>query len=156
MVYATRGLVDSLLRQARDREPDSITIPLATTAAADCFGGELPDTVEADVTGDVLGDGDLTPSTPVFTHFYMPNAGGSVNAVFGVDLGTPAGQTQGRFVSHPQGRLRLETTDDFHALVFVAVPPWDDDSIAVFDRHGTEQPLVLLDVEPPEDTPALG
>jgi hypothetical protein len=143
VVYATRGLVDSLLRQAADREPDSVTISLAATAA-----GDLP-------TAETRENADLQPTTPVFTHFYMPNAAGSVNAVFGVDLGTPAGQTHARFVSHPRGHLGLEQGDDFHALIFVAVPPWDDDSIAVFDRQGVRQDLTIIDVEPPEETPSL-
>lgn len=147
MIYATRGLVDSLLRQAADREPDSVTIPLAATPAGDLYGTEV--SAAADPPAEV------TESTPVFTHFYMPNSGGAVSAVFGVDLGTPAGQTQGRFVSHPQGRLRLEQTDDFHALVFVAVPPWDQDSLAVFDRSASRQDLTILDVEPPEETPSV-
>lgn len=141
MVYATRGLIKSLLRQAADREPDSITIPLAVTAAGDLYQSTLPAGVSAE--------------TPVFTHFYMPDAGGSVNAVFGVDLGTPAGQTQGRFVSHPTGHLGLQETDDFHALIFVAVPPWTVDTVAVFDRHGVRQGLDLLDVEPPEEFPGI-
>lgn len=141
VVYATRGLIASLLRQAADREPDSVTIPLAVTAAGDLDESALP--------------AGLARETPVFTHFYMPDAGGAVNAVFGVDLGTPAGQTQGRFVSHPDGRLALQETDDFHALIFVAVPPWDLDSIAVFDRHGVRQGLEILDVEPPEEFPDL-
>lgn len=151
MIYATRGLVDSLLRQAADREPDSVTIPLAATPAGELYDESLP--APADTQVDPATE--LTASTPVFTHFYMPNSGGSVSAVFGVDLGTPAGQTQGRFVSHPQGRLRLEQTDDFHALVFVAVPPWETDSLAVFDRSGSRQDLTILDVEPPEETPSI-
>ena len=141
MVYATRGLIASLLRQAEDREPDSVTIPLAATAAGDLYGADPP--------------ADIEPTTPVFTHFYMPDAGGAVNAVFGVDLGTPAGQTQGRFVSHPDGRLGLQETDDFHALIFVAIPPWDPESVAVFDRHGVRQGLEILDVEPPEEFPGI-
>ena len=135
MVYATRGLVDSLLRFARESDPDPVTISVSVTPAAD-----LPET-------------DLRPETPVFTHFYMPDAGGSVNFVFGVDLGTPAGQTQGRFVSHPNGELRVRQRDDFKELIFVAVPPWDDASLAVFDRRGEEQPLEILDVEPPAEFP---
>ena len=135
MVYATRGLVESLLRSAAEADPDEVSISIAVTRA-----GDLP-------------DADLPPETPVFTHFYMPEAGGSVNFVFGVELGTPAGQTQGRFVSHPNGELRVRQTDDFKELVFVAVPPWDTDSLAVFDRRGREQPLELLDVEPPEEFP---
>lgn len=133
MLYATRGLVETLLRLASERDPDSTTISLAVTDAAD------------------IPDADLEPDTPVFTHFYMPSAGGSVNAVFGVDLGTPVGQTHGRFVSHPRGDLRLSKRDDFHEVIFIAVPPWEDDDIAVFDRTGEEQELTILDVEPPEE-----
>lgn len=133
MLYATRGLVETLLRMARERDPESTTISLAVTEAAD-----IPEV-------------DLDPETPIFTHFYMPSAGSSVNAVFGVDLGTPVGQTQGRFVSHPRGDLRLTKRDDFHEVIFIAVPPWDDDSIAAFDRSAEEQELTILDVEPPEE-----
>jgi len=135
VVYATRGLVDSLLRFAREADPDPVTISISVTTASELPEAELP------------------PETPVFTHFYMPEAGGSVNFVFGVDLGTPAGQTQGRFVSHPNGELRVRQSDDFKELIFVAVPPWDDDSLAVFDRQGRRKDLATLDVEPPEEFP---
>jgi hypothetical protein len=134
VIYATRGLIESMLRMARDREPDSVTVPLSVTRATD------------------LSDADLPAETPVFTHFYMPDAGGSVNAVFGMNFGTPAGQTQGKFVSHPRGELSLSKRDDLHEVVFVAVPPWDDDSVAAFDRSGRRQSLELLDVEPPEES----
>lgn len=137
MQYATRGLAQTLLRMAGESEPDQTTVPLAVTPAS-----EIP-------------DADLDPETPVFTHFYMPDAGGSVNAVFGVDLGTPVGQTQGRFVSHPQGRLEVSTRDDLHEVVFVAIPPWDDESLAAFDRRGRKRELRILDVEPPEETFAM-
>jgi hypothetical protein len=133
VVYATAGLVEVLLDYAAEREPESVTISLAVTPAA-----ELP-------------DANLAPETPVFTHFYLPSAGESVTAVFGMDLGTPAGQTQGRFVSHPQGELDVARTDDLHAVIFVAVPPWDRDSIAAFDRSGRHIELRVLDVEPPEE-----
>ena len=137
MLYVTRGLVTTLLRLARESDPDGTTIPLAVTRA-----GDLP-------------EADLDPETPVFTHFYMPDSGGSVSAVFGVDMGTPAGQTQGRFVSHPRGDLRLSKRDDLHEVVFVAVPPWEEDSLAAFDRSGREQDFTVLDVVPPEERPAL-
>jgi len=133
-IYATAGLVDVLLERARERAPDPETVSLSVTPA-----GDLPAV-------------DLPPSTPVFTHFYLPTAGGSVSAVFGVDLGTPPGQTAGRFVSHPDGRFEPTRSDDFHASLFVAVPPWDRDSIAVFDRDSTRRELCLLDVEPPEES----
>ena len=133
MIYATNGLVTSLLRMAAEADPDSVTISVAVTQAGDIPAADLP------------------PETPVFTHFYMPSAGGSVNAVFGVDLGTPVGQTQGRFVSHPNGNLSLTKEDDLHEVVFVAVPPWDEPSLAAFDRRGQQRELELLDVEPPEE-----
>lgn len=133
MIYATEGLVDSLLRMAEDEAPDPLTVPLATTAA-----GELPDC-------------DLPADTPVFTHFYMPSAGRSVSFVFGYDLGTPVGQTAGQFVSHPAGHLEVTQEDDLHQIVFVAVPPWDGESIATFDRRGEEHQLTVLEVEPPEE-----
>ncbi|WP_136686661.1 hypothetical protein [Halorhabdus amylolytica] len=132
-IYATEGLVEVLLERAAERAPDTETVSLSVTPA-----GELPDL-------------DLAPEAPVFTHFYLPSAGGSVSAVFGVDLGTPPGQTAGRFVSHPDGRLEPAQTDDFHASLFVAVPPWDRNSIAVFDRDSTRRDLQLLDIEPPEE-----
>ncbi len=137
MLYATRGLVTTLLRLASERDPDGTTIPIAVTPAED------------------LPESDLEDGTPVFTHFYMPESGGSVSAVFGVDLGTPVGQTQGRFVSHPEGDLRLSTRDDLHEVVFVSVPPYDEDSLAAFDRSGHERRFTVVDVEPPEERPAL-
>lgn len=133
MVYATSGLADALLDLAREAEPESVTISLATTPA-----GEFTDS--------------LPPETPVFTHFYFPEAGRSLSAVFGMDLGMPAGQTQGRFVSHPQGRLELARTDDLHGVVFVAVPPWERNDLAVFSRNGIEQSLDLVDAEPPVES----
>ena len=134
MVYVTRGLVETLLRMARDAEPNDVTISLAVTEAA-----ELP-------------DADLAPETPVFTDFYLPSAGGSVNAVFGMDLGTPAGQTQGRFVSHPDGYMGVSKLDDLHEVIFVAIPPWDTDSFGAFDRAGRTVEVEVLDVEPPEES----
>jgi hypothetical protein len=133
VIYATRGLVDSLLRMASDADPDSVTVSIAVTRAGD------------------LTETDLDPETPVFTHFYMPSAGNSVSAVFGYDLGTPVGQSDGRFVSHPEGRLEVTKADDLHEVIFVAVPPWERDDVAVFDRRGEERPLTVLDVEPPEE-----
>jgi len=134
VVYVTRGLVETLLRLASEAEPNEVTISLAVTRAE-----ELPET-------------DLGPETPVFTDFYLPSAGGSVNAVFGMDLGTPAGQTQGRFVSHPDGFLGVSETDDLHEVVFVAIPPWDEASFAAYNRSGREQQVTVLDVEPPEES----
>ncbi len=134
VVYVTRGLVETLLRMAREAEPDDVTISLAVTRAA-----ELP-------------EADLDPETPVFTDFYLPSAGGSVNAVFGMDLGTPAGQTQGRFVSHPGGHMGVSKLDDLHEVVFVGIPPWETDSFGAFDRAGRTVDVEILDIEPPEES----
>lgn len=132
VVYATRGLLDALLELARDRDPNRLTVSIATTPAGE------------------LGDGvDLEPGTPVFTDLYLPDAGGSVSAVFGMDLGTP--HAGGRFLSHPDGYLGIRQTDDLHEVVLVGVPPYDRSSIAAFDRRGGGLPLDVLDVDPPEE-----
>ncbi len=133
VIYLTEGLLKTLLRMAEERDPASTTVPLAITDA-----GELP-------------DANLSAETPVFTHFYLPNEGDSVNAVFGVDLGTPSGQTPGVFVSHPRGELELSKRDDFREVIFVAVPPWDMESFKIFDRTGDELEFTVLDIEPPEE-----
>ncbi|MFT4882326.1 MAG: hypothetical protein ACI9CA_000122 [Natronomonas sp.] len=136
--YLTRGLQQTLLRLAREAEPDSTTISLSVTRA-----------------GEFETDTGLNPETPVFTHFYMPGAGGSVNAVFGVDLGTPVGQTEGRFVSHPDGSMGVSKLDDLHEVVFVAVPPWDEDGFGAFDRRGARKNVTVIDAEPPAEEPGL-
>ncbi|NEU59037.1 hypothetical protein [Halorussus sp. MSC15.2] len=135
MVYVTRGLVNVLLDFAAESEPDELTVSLAVTPAAE-----------------LEGIGDVPPEVPVFTHFYPPDAGKSLTAVFGVDLSVPAGQTQGRFVSHPRGNLEVAKTDDLHETIFVAVPPWDESSLAAFDRSGRRQPLEVVDAEPPTES----
>lgn len=132
-VYATAGLVTALLDIAEDRSPNEVTIAVTTTPAGE-FDPPL----------------DLPPETPVFTDLYLPGTGGSVAAVFGMDLGTPA--SDGRFVSHPDGHLAVRQTDDLHEVVFIGVPPWESTDIAAFDRRGRGRDLELLDVEPPAES----
>jgi hypothetical protein len=134
MVHVTEGLLDILLQRARERDPESVTIGLAVTPAEE------------------FADLDLDPGTPVFTTFYLPDAGRSVEAVFGSDLGTPAGQTPGLFVSHPNGSLSVSRTDDLREVVFVAVPPYDRASVAAFGRDGRRRDLHVVDAEPPEES----
>ena len=134
-MYVTRGLVTALLEFAAEAEPEEVTVSLAVTSA-----GELDGVVDAPA------------DVPVFTHFYPPDAGRSITAVFGVDLSVPAGQTQGRFVSHPRGNLEVAKTDDLHEAILVAVPPWDESSLAAFDRSGRKQPLEVVDAEPPAES----
>lgn len=131
MVHATAGLLDALLEIAADRDPQGVTVALATRPAADL-------------------DCDLPDEARVFTDFYLPDTGGSVRAVFGMDLGTPG--SQGRFVSHPTGERSLSRTDDLHEVVLVAVPPYEREDLCAFDRSGRRLPLEVLDVEPPETT----
>ena len=132
VVYATRGLLDALLELARDRDPTRLTVSIATTQAAEL--GE---------------EAELDPETAVFTDLYLPETGGSVSAVFGMDLGTP--RASGRFLSHPDGYLGVRQTDDLHEVVIVAVPPYDRSSVAAFDRRGKGLALDVVDVEPPQE-----
>ncbi len=134
MLYVTRGLVDTLLRFAAEKDPDRVTVPLAVTRARD-----LPEV-------------DLPGETPVFTHFYMPSEGDAVNAVFGMQLGIPSGATPGIFVSHPVQRLELTKEDDLREVVFIAVPPWDESALGAFERNGDQQEYTVLDIEPPEES----
>lgn len=133
-VYVADALLDALCEFAADRDPDRVTVPLATTPAS-----------ELDV--------DLHEEFPVFTHFYLPEAGGSVRAVFGVDLGTPAGASPGLFLSHPDGRHGVGRRDDLRQVIFVGVPPWDPADIRAFDRRGRRRPLTGLPVTLPDESP---
>jgi hypothetical protein len=131
VVSITSGLLTALLELGADRDPDSVTVSLAVTPAADL-------------------DIDRPSSAAVFTDMYLPETGDSVTAVFGMDLSTP--EASGRFVTHPDGPLALTKRDDLHEVVFVAVPPYDTDSVGAFDRAGEAVPVDVLDVAPPEGT----
>lgn len=135
MVYVTRGLVDVLLGLAEDAEPKPLDVTLSTTPAKE-FDTDLG--VDAE--------------TPILTHFYLPEAGWPVSAVFGMDIGTPAGRGRARFITHPQGRLEVSERDHMAAVMVVAVPPWDEQSYAAFDRVGRRVDLVVLDAEPPQES----
>ena len=128
VVYITRGLLTALLELADDRDPESVTVALAVTD-----GAEL--------------DADLPPEAVVYTDMYLPDTGGSVAAVFGMDLSTPG--AAGRFVSHPDGMLALTKADTLHQVVFVAVPPYSEEDVAAFDRGGTEVRYDVVDAAPP-------
>lgn len=136
VVYATEGLVEVLIEFAVDRDPQEANVSLAATPAGELEG------VDSRLA-------EVDPETPVLTHFYLPDAARSVNAVFGVDLGTPSGGAQARFVSHPTGPRAVTKTDDLAGVVLVAVPPWETDGVVAFDRNGTRLELRQLDAEPP-------
>ena len=135
VIHVTRDLLTVLLDHADERDPMAVNLQLSTTSAAE---------FETDLGVD--------PKTPILTHFTLGDVGGSVNAVFGVDLGTPAGRGRARFVSHPQGQLELSKTDDLAAVVLVAVPPYDDEHVAAFDRAGDPIELAIIDADPPEES----
>ncbi|SDR36695.1 hypothetical protein [Natronobacterium texcoconense] len=139
MVYITRALVDVLLDLASDADPDRLTTGVSITPARELEGRD------ADA---------IPPETPVFTDFFLPDPGNAVNAVFGVDLSTPARQAQGQFVSHPVRELEVTKRDDLAEVIFVAVPPWSDaeDSFGAFDRAGERQPLEIIEAQPPEQS----
>jgi len=129
VVYITRALLTALLELGADRDPASVTVSLAVTPA-----DEL--------------DAELPSDRPVFTDMYLPDTGNSVRAVFGMDLSTPG--AAGRFITHPDGLLALTKADDLHEVVFVAVPPYDTDAVAAFDRSGTGRTMEIVDIEPPD------
>jgi hypothetical protein len=135
VVYITRGLLDVLLDMSESREPERVTVVLDATPA-----------------GDFDSDLDLDPETPVLTTFYLPDAGRSVNAVFGVDLGTPAGRGRARFVSHPRGPPRPTREDDFASVLLVAVAPWDAESVRAFGRSGRGLDLTVVEADPPAES----
>ncbi|MFB6081070.1 MAG: hypothetical protein ABEJ81_08740 [Haloferacaceae archaeon] len=134
-IHITQPLLETLLRLARRADPDSLSLPLAVTPA-----------------GQLGGAPTVSKATPVFTHFYLPERPNAVSSVFGLDLQTPPGRTHGRFVTHPLSELRLTKRDDLHEVVFVAVPPWDDDSVAAFDRRGRRYPVEVVDAVPPDES----
>lgn len=135
MIYITRDLLTVLLDHAAEQSPAATNLQLSTTPAS-AFEEDLG----------------LPPKTPVITHFTLAEVGRSVNAVFGVDLGTPAGRGRARFLSHPDGFLGVSETDDLAAVMVVTVPPYDDDHVAAFDRSGEGIELVVLDASPPEES----
>ncbi|MFC7187119.1 hypothetical protein [Halorubrum yunnanense] len=134
MIHVTRDLLTVLLERAAENDPGETNLRLSATRA-----------------GDFESDTGLDPETPVITHF-TPDVGGSVNAVFGVDLGTPAGHGGARFLSHPEGFLGVSKTDDLAAVVLVAIPPYDGESVAAFDRSGDGMGLAAVDAAPPEES----
>jgi hypothetical protein len=126
-----------LCELAADADPESISVRLAATPARDLVptDGDLPS---------------VEPETAVLSDFYFPDAGKSLTSVFGVDLATPTGQTAGRFVSHPDGNPDVAITDDLHAQVLIAVPPWEAENVRAYGRNGTRRDLVLLDAAAPD------
>ena len=139
MVTITRGLLSVLRERAAARDPDAVNVALDATPAGDLDWSSVSGLAA-----------DLDPTTPVLTHFYLPAAGASVSAVFGMDLGRPSGAA--RFLSHPSGRRGITEADDLAASVLVATPPYEEDHVRVYDRRGRRQSLRVVDAVPPEES----
>ncbi len=138
-VFVTAGLLTALLERAAAAEPDRANVVVGTTPGAE---------LEA---LDGAGEHAVPPDAAALTHLYLPEAGESVRAVFGVDLGRPAGRGRARFVSHPQGPARLTERDDLAAVVLVATPPWEPAGVTAYDRAGRRLALTVVDAAPPAD-----
>jgi hypothetical protein len=142
-LFITGPLLDVLLELAADAAPKPANVQLVQSAAGDLDPAD-------GAGGDQVPLGDLEPATPVFSDFYFPDVGRALDFVFGVDLGTPAGTTQGRFLSHPDGDPALTVRDDLHAAVLVATPPWRPENVLAYARDGTEQELRVVAAASPE------
>lgn len=134
-VYVTAGLIEALLARASATDPESENVVLDATPA-----GEFDPSLN------------MPDDRPILTHLYLPEAGESVRAVFGVDLGRPSGRGTARFVSHPQGPFALTREDDLAAVVLIAVPPWERDTVGAFARSGRQLSLTIVDAEPPVES----
>ncbi|MFB6362165.1 MAG: hypothetical protein ABEH59_12705 [Halobacteriales archaeon] len=132
-VYIAGDLLEALCELAAERDPDRVSVPLGVTQSDQLEGAERAEGA-------------------VFTHFYLPDTGRSVRAVFGVDLGTPSGFTPGIFLGHPDGRRELTKRDELRQVCFVSVPPWAPTEVDAFDRRGRRRPLQVLDVTLPEES----
>ncbi|MFP4530256.1 MAG: hypothetical protein ACLFNC_03085 [Halodesulfurarchaeum sp.] len=154
-LYITRPLLSVLLEIAADAEPNPANVYLVASAAGDLE--PLPEDAESEPVGPARSTGirartlaDVDPETPVLSDFYFPDVGNALDFVFGVDLGTPAGQSQGRFLSHPDGNPELTVRDDLHATVVVAVPPWQPANVSAYDRDSTKRDLAVVAAGTPD------
>lgn len=142
-LFVTGPLLDVLLELARDADPRPANVQLIESDVA------ALEPISAGETQVQLTD--VPADEPVFSDFYFPDVGRALNFVFGVDLGTPAGTTQGRFLSHPDGDPGLTVRDDLHAVVLVAVPPWTPENVVAYAPDGTRRELRLVAAGTPGD-----
>lgn len=153
-IRITRPLLSVLLELAGDADPRSVNVLLVATKAGDLepIPEDSPSGESSVGTGVAAGqDGghdvplsNLDPETPVYSDFYFPDVGNAVRNVFGVDLGTPPGQSHGRFLSHPQGDPEMSVRDDLHAVVLVAIPPWTAENVSAYERRSRPCSLSIV------------
>lgn len=157
-IRITRPLLSVLLELAADADPRSVNVLLVATAAgdldADAEGSSIDPGPDGHWSGADTGTevplSGLEPETPVYSDFYFPDVGNAVRNVFGVDLGTPPGQAHGRFLSHPTGDPEMSVRDDLHAVVLVAIPPWEPENVSAYDRRSRRCPLDVVAAGTPE------
>ena len=137
-ISITRPLLEVLLELAADADPRSVNVLLVASPAGDLDPMPAPDSATAAPLSS------LDPETPVYSDFYFPDVGRAVRNVFGVDLGTPAGQTHGRFLSHPAGDPEMSIRDDLHAVVLIAIPPWEPENVWAYDRRSRRSDLQIV------------
>ncbi|WP_188974667.1 MPN domain-containing protein [Halocalculus aciditolerans] len=145
-VFVARPLLDVLLEFGSDTDPQRLSVALATEDARDLVPSA------ASTTSDVAL-ADLDSDQSVYAEFFLPDAGRSVENVFGVNLSTPPGRTRGRFVTHPDGNPDLAATDDLSVRVLVATPPYDVENVRAYDRSGRRIELVVVAADAPDEEP---
>lgn len=170
-IRITRPLLSVLLELAADADPRPVNVLLVATPAGDLEPAPEADTITDDSTGEANTTGrsstserradgqldvvdvplaDLDPETPIYSDFYFPDVGNAVRNVFGIDLGTPAGQSHGRFLSHPTGDPEMSVRDDLHAVVLVAIPPWTAENVSAYERRSRPCSLSIVAAGTPE------
>ncbi len=159
-IRITRPLLSVLLELAADADPRPVNILLVASSASELE--PTPDEMAARRAGSEtrtssgrkrvhdIALSDVDPETPVYSDFYFPDVGNAVRNVFGVDLGTPAGQSHGRFLSHPKGDPEMSVRDDLHAVVLVAVPPWTAANVSAYERQSSPCSLDVVAAGTPE------
>ena len=152
-LWITHPLLTVLLELAADADPRSVNVLLLASPAGDLeplpdaaleSPGRDPGRPQKRPAREPTALADLAPETPVYTDFYFPDVGNAVRNVFGVDLGTPPGQADGRFLSHPDGDPEMSVRDDLHAVVLVAIPPWEPGNVSAYDRHSRPRDLRIV------------
>lgn len=141
VLYVTRALLEVLLDLAADADPKPLQVALAASSASTLEATDDPGAALATVPDD----------EGVLSDFYFPGAGEAITHVFGVDLATPPAQTSARFLSHPRGDPSVSRTDDLHARLLVAVPPWTPEDVRAYDRSGRRRSLVVVAANAPSD-----
>lgn len=124
-IFITSDLLDTLLDLASKSSPKKISIGLTSEKSKK------------------LDLKNISNDKEVFYDFYFPSAK-SIKDIFGMDISTPPSSTQARFISHPSGYAKIMKNDELHKIIFIAVPPWDKESVKVYNRNSEEYDLEII------------